>query len=85
MNKVENLLAKKILEEIDEAVIKNRKVGLIATELAEKTDEKVAKINGMLRELKGAQKLVESRFGKIRVYSPREMVDLYINKRKRGK
>lgn len=78
-------LRKKVLEEIDKAVIDEKKVGLIATDLDKIIHEKKRKIERALDELKGAKQLVESKFGHTRVYSPREMVDLYISKRKRGK
>lgn len=80
--RVENL-KKKVQEEIDKAVIKQRKVGLIAADLQKLTGEKVTVIQSALNQLKGAQALIESKFGRMRVYSPGEMVELYI-KRKKG-
>lgn len=82
---VENL-KRKILVEIDKTVIKEKKVGLTVADLEKTMGEKKRKIERALYELKGAQNLILSKFGKTGVYSPREMVDLYIkHRRKRGK
>jgi chromosome segregation and condensation protein ScpB len=72
----------KILKEIEKAVISGRKIGLTAADLERILGEKKTKIEKALHELKGGQILTESVFGRVKVYSPREMVDLYIKQKK---